>query len=331
MKTILESDSFKGGVLIKKHLKGFKSNIYKEEEFQVDNCFEQGIVKEIILNGVKVVIRDIAVIPHKVKVTHDFPFFKLQFEMEGSSDYKPLNNLSKGVSIPGGYYNLFYLPEVKGVLNYNTSFRKTLEIIFTENYFKKIIGENYKKLFKTFGEAVTKNIPFLMWENSKPISLKLKNHIHDIVNCNYEDDLKKVYLETKINELLILLLSKTNDDNYNGTNTSLNKKNIFNFLKIEEYIKENLHKNITIASLASFAGMNMTKLKQEFKETFSTSIFKYITKLRMEKAKLLIEENGYTISEAAYSVGYKHAHHFTVAFKKVYGFLPSELKKVKVI
>jgi AraC-like DNA-binding protein len=45
----------------------------------------------------------------------------------------------------------------------------------------------------------------------------------------------------------------------------------------------------------------------------------------MEKAKELILEKNYNIAETSYSVGYKHAQHFTVAFKKMYGYLPSEL------
>ena len=47
----------------------------------------------------------------------------------------------------------------------------------------------------------------------------------------------------------------------------------------------------------------------------------------MEKAKTLILNENYTVAEASYKVGYKNPQHFTVAFKKMYGYLPSELIK----
>ncbi|WP_317044780.1 AraC family transcriptional regulator [Olleya sp. Bg11-27] len=58
---------------------------------------------------------------------------------------------------------------------------------------------------------------------------------------------------------------------------------------------------------------------------FSTTIFKDISCLRMEEAKLLILEEKFTIAVAAYHVGCKHHQHFTVAFKKIYGYVPSHL------
>ncbi|AUC77574.1 hypothetical protein CW732_18575 [Olleya sp. Bg11-27] len=45
----------------------------------------------------------------------------------------------------------------------------------------------------------------------------------------------------------------------------------------------------------------------------------------MEEAKLLILEEKFTIAVAAYHVGCKHHQHFTVAFKKIYGYVPSHL------
>ena len=325
MKTILKSDVFENSVLIKTHTKDFETKIYEESKIVVDNEFAKGTTTEIKLNGVRIIIRDIKTKNHTIAVQHDFPFFKLQFEIEGSSHYKPLNKLSKEVYIPNKHYNLFYLPEVNGILNYETKYRKTLEILFTENYIKKIIGSNYKNIFHKFGEAITNKESFLMWKKSKPISQVLQNHINDIINCKYPNGLKKPYLKAKINELLIFLLEKTNDIDTTKANENLSDYDYNNILKIETYIKSNLKNTLTIPELAIIAGMNTSKLKHDFKIVFNTTIFKYITQLRMEKAKHLIVSESYTIAEASYKVGYKHSQHFTAAFKKLYGFLPSKL------
>jgi AraC-like DNA-binding protein len=46
----------------------------------------------------------------------------------------------------------------------------------------------------------------------------------------------------------------------------------------------------------------------------------------MEKAKEILSKRGMNISEVAYEVGYKNPQHFTVAFKKYFGYVPSKLK-----
>lgn len=329
MKTILKSSIFENNTLVRTFKKDFENIDFKENKIIVDNEFEKGSITEIQLDGVRVIIRDLKTTDFNIQVCHDFPFYKLQFEIEGSSRYTPLNKQSTEVYIPNNHYNLFYLPEVNGVLNYKTSYRKTLEIIFTENYIKKIIGNSFKNILHKFGEAISNKKAFLMWENSKPIPPELQAHINEIITCNYPSTLKKPYLEAKVNELLIFLLAQTNDNDSENTDNNLPEEDYKNILKIESHIKKNLKHPLTIPELALIAGMNTSKLKQCFKVVFSTTIFKYITQLRMEKAKHLILNEGYTITEASYKVGYKHSQHFTVAFKKLYGFLPSKLTNLK--
>ncbi|WP_298488094.1 helix-turn-helix domain-containing protein [uncultured Maribacter sp.] len=58
---------------------------------------------------------------------------------------------------------------------------------------------------------------------------------------------------------------------------------------------------------------------------FKSTILKHITKHRMQKTKELIKKKEYKISEISYMVDYKNPQHFTVAFKKFYGVLPSSV------
>ncbi|TYQ00055.1 AraC-like DNA-binding protein [Tenacibaculum adriaticum] len=327
MKTVLKSSIFKDKILVKYFNQDFEVDSFKENTIKLNNSGEIGTVREIQLNGIRIVHRNIKTSNYKINVSHDFPFFKLQFEIEGSSHYKPFNKSGVEVYIPGGYYNLFYLPEVNGELTYKTNYRKTLEILFTENYIKKIIGDDYKKDLKKFGNSIHEKRDFLMWKKSQPITDELNVHIEEIINCEYSENLKRAYLQAKINELLIFLLEKTNESHLENRNEELTKEDYNNILKVEHYIKSNLEKSLTIPKLAIIAGINTSKLKHDFKIVFSITIFKFITKLRMEKAKKLIIDGDYTVSEAAYKVGYKHSQHFTVAFKKLYGYLPSKMIK----
>lgn len=101
--------------------------------------------------------------------------------------------------------------------------------------------------------------------------------------------------------------------------------------KVHMFLENNMSKSITIRDLAQFAGINTSKLKHDFKQAYGTTIFKRLTSLRMKRAHRLLAENDLTVAYVSQTVGYKNPQHFTVAFKKYYGFLPRELNQSTII
>jgi len=89
-------------------------------------------------------------------------------------------------------------------------------------------------------------------------------------------------------------------------------------------LEENFHNPPTIKKLSSIIGLNESKLKSDFKNSFSSTIHAYTLKLRMETAYKLITESEYQIKEVAMAVGYQNASHFSAAYKKFFGFNPSK-------
>ena len=81
----------------------------------------------------------------------------------------------------------------------------------------------------------------------------------------------------------------------------------------------------TIAQLARRAGMNECYLKSMFRERTGESIAAYLRRLRMERARTLIEAGQHTVQEVAFMAGYSNASHFGEAFRRVHGMLPSRL------
>ena len=95
----------------------------------------------------------------------------------------------------------------------------------------------------------------------------------------------------------------------------------------KELIEEHIQKTISIEELSKLVGLNTFKLKTGFKALFNSTIYSYLTSVRMIYAKKLISSGENNISETAHLVGYKNPQHFTTDFKKLYGYLPSELYK----
>lgn len=134
------------------------------------------------------------------------------------------------------------------------------------------------------------------------------------MNCKYQDGLKKAYLESKITEILTLFFTNIKDKNNSKKELNINVNDYEKIVEAEKILCENLKKPPTISELSLKTGLNEFKLKQYFKIVFQKPIFSYLTKVRMETSKKLISEDNFTISEAAYKVGYKNPQHFTVAF-----------------
>ncbi len=81
----------------------------------------------------------------------------------------------------------------------------------------------------------------------------------------------------------------------------------------------------TIHTLAHLCATNDSKLKKSFKKVYKTTIYRYIQKLRMEEANLLLKEENLSIAEVAARVGYRHQGHFSKLFFQTYGIYPKDL------
>ncbi|MFN3987327.1 MAG: helix-turn-helix domain-containing protein [Rhodocyclaceae bacterium] len=81
----------------------------------------------------------------------------------------------------------------------------------------------------------------------------------------------------------------------------------------------------TIAELARAVGMNQCKLKAGFKKLFGSSIYALFQEERMNRAQELLQLHN--VTETAVILGYTNISHFSSAFQKQFGFLPSRVRQ----
>jgi len=95
--------------------------------------------------------------------------------------------------------------------------------------------------------------------------------------------------------------------------------------KAIRYISDHFGRDLTQQEVADHVEMNATYFSLLFKEQMGISYIKYLTKVRMEKAKELLNE-GLPIHEITEKVGYYHARHFSEVFKKQTGMTPGQYR-----
>jgi AraC-like DNA-binding protein len=83
----------------------------------------------------------------------------------------------------------------------------------------------------------------------------------------------------------------------------------------------------TIPELAKSIAISESKLKTLFKAVYGFPPYEYFQKHRMEKARVMLLSKKYSIKDVGYAVGYANLSNFTLAFKKQFNQLPSDLLK----
>ncbi|MDB5032601.1 chromate resistance protein ChrB domain-containing protein [Mucilaginibacter sp.] len=100
--------------------------------------------------------------------------------------------------------------------------------------------------------------------------------------------------------------------------------------ELKEMIQDQLDTNITLSlqQASNELEINSAYLSREFSKYFDNLSFgDYIRKLRIDKAKNLMDITPYSLTEIAYLTGFSDQSHFTRIFKKQTGQNPSAYKK----
>ena len=82
----------------------------------------------------------------------------------------------------------------------------------------------------------------------------------------------------------------------------------------------------TVEVVAQEIGMSRSSLYRKIKAITGKNINEYIRNIKLDKAAQLIEKEQFTISQAAYEVGFGDAKYFRKIFKERFGKTPSAFK-----
>ncbi len=181
----------------------------------------------------------------------------------------------------------------------------------------KIDSENVKFIYRIISEAKnTFDIPF-----SNPLIKKMpllstaplgglqviKNYLEilfiNVLRKEREQNLKNnVFIE-----------SVTNDDLVKNVIQTLN---------------ENVEKRITVDEIIEKSNYSKSHVFKVFKEQTGTSIIAYFNGLKIERAKLLLKENKYSVSQISDLLSYESPNYFIKSFKKATDYTPLQFKKI---
>jgi YesN/AraC family two-component response regulator len=158
------------------------------------------------------------------------------------------------------------------------------------------------KISETLGENIKNIIPFSFTNDS----------IREIIGS------REAFTE-KVKSLLAALI-EYRDSRVQGRYQSV-------IVKAREYIDHNFYSpDISLYSTAAQIGISPNHLSTVFAQETGENFIEYLTRVRMDRAKLLLKSTSMKSADIAKEAGFGDPHYFSFLFKKHTGLSPKEFR-----
>ncbi|NJL98644.1 MAG: helix-turn-helix transcriptional regulator [Synechococcaceae cyanobacterium SM2_3_2] len=161
-----------------------------------------------------------------------------------------------------------------------------------------------------------------------PTSPSMQAILSQILKCRFQAGMKRLYLESKVLELLSLKLEQwglMNQSSFSGIR--LKQEDIERIHYARDLLIQQIQDPPSLMQLARKVGINDRKLKEGFRAVFGTTVFGFLHHYRLDQARQLLLEKQLNVQQVAHSVGYQSLSSFSEAFKNQYGLSPRAFLK----
>ena len=148
----------------------------------------------------------------------------------------------------------------------------------------------------------------------------LFDRLFEAVTCNSEE----LFLESVAYVSLIFAHLKKCGSIFTKSTTG---KRLLFLRKVQEYLAEHFHEQITSQDIARELFYNQSYFCRLFRENFGVSFLDYLMLYRISNAKLILSSENIRVSSVAERVGFLDASYFSRCFKKIVGISPVEYQK----
>ncbi|MEV4149995.1 AraC family transcriptional regulator [Amycolatopsis sp. NPDC049691] len=99
------------------------------------------------------------------------------------------------------------------------------------------------------------------------------------------------------------------------------------FTRVRDFMAERLAEAVPLADLAALAGLSVSQFSRQFKARTGVPPHRYLLRLRVERAGLLLRTGDDPIAEIAARCGFSHQEHLTRVLRAQLGTTPAALRR----
>jgi AraC-like DNA-binding protein len=202
----------------------------------------------------------------------------------------------------------------------------------TEPVHEIVILISTAQLQSFFGELPLALQPLLNRTDQLPfattaqITPAIQVALQQVVNCPYQGILKQRYLETKIWELLLLVVEPllSGAKHHSKPIKKPRAEETDRIYTARKILLQRLDNPPSLMELARLVGLNDRALKQGFRACFGTTTFNYLHHYRLDQAQQLLATGNLRVEEVSQQVGFSNRSYFAEAFRKKFGVNPGD-------
>ncbi|MVM38618.1 helix-turn-helix domain-containing protein [Spirosoma sp. HMF3257] len=292
---------------------------YTETHVQLADEVSQGVLSEICFQGVRLHYGQFQTLKSDtIRTTEDFPSVEMVFQLQGRTSEK--SSVLNGFSAQ--QHNLSYRPYCDSLSQFEAGYHHYVGIQCTETFFSRLADDDSPAMGRLLNGLVRKEASALS-EHNLTITHALQAQLIRLTQRRESQPLKRLYLEATVLDVLRQQLEQA-DHNLAKQKTTFPPRDRDKILAVKAILDSDPLATYSLLSLSRLVGLNDYKLKKGFRDLLGTTVFGYLNDLRMEYARQLLLNTDQTIGEIATKLGYSETHHFSAAFKRKFGYLPSQ-------
>lgn len=240
----------------------------------------------------------------------------LSFLMEGQ---KEVHFLNKSISINTNQSLLIASGNFLMTEHIGSNYFRCLLFFFSQ----KNISDFFLKYPHLTAERKIKSKPepdhyFLLEKDEFIIHL-----INSLVHISYwHNSISQKILELKFEEIMLYLVNKYNDEFVNYLRSLLVDERELSFKTI---IEKNAYTNLNLEEIAFLCNMSLSTFKRQFAQIYEVSPGKWFQRIRLNKAREILNGNKVKPSEIFMDFGYDSLSNFSAAFKNEFGYSPKQV------
>jgi AraC-like DNA-binding protein len=281
------------------------------------------LFQKIIGNGFEVLLNHYSITKHSTFTwTSDRMLLQLHVALKNNF-LAGLPGLARAI-IKEKQFNMIYLPIVNTAVEFSPGNYQCFHINYSLDYLEKYAF--MLPALAPFIDSIKRGMASQLFPSHSFAPPEMLSVINQMLDAKYNEPLQKIYYDIKVSELLFLALREAGSKE-GGNGIAINAHDEIKMHEAKTWLENNVDRPLTLAEIARLIGTNEFKLKKGFKQLFGTTVFDYLLKLRMERAKQLLQETTKPIHEIAFLTGYASHAGFTNAFNKHFGYSPMYVRK----
>lgn len=189
-------------------------------------------------------------------------------------------------------------------------------------------GKNFPPLYELIADsdewkqAFTEAKSYYLLKDTSGILPILRNLVFELDMSLHKKINNDLMIQLLLTQILLLIARNIIE----MKSKAIEQKDIY-VKQIIKFLHENYDFDLKMEHLSARMHLHPNYLHRIFKESMNCTIISYLTKIRIEKAKLLISQTDIPITEIAGYVGMNSSQYFSKLFKKHTGMTPTAYRK----